>query len=280
VTVTLKNPPLDAGSLDAGQPAINPLIVTIGGQVFGLRNSPFRGVSASSIVFLAPLDLIRQHESLTVEQLLRGPSSRATKAFDPDKFPKASFAVSAVSTIYASERTFLLISGAGLDGVSLLAASNPPAPAERSASQSKKNASAPGKHCLNISDASHSTYTVLSVEKGCGSLVKEFLLAKNDNPPILVAMPSEDAPKPALMSSATVPPGAGALKLTGPDIDQVASVRYGKTVLPSTLSLKKDSLTVGLAKGITAAEGIRFLDFEMADGSRVRFTLTVQKPSN
>lgn len=274
VTVKIKNPPPDVVALQ-GRLVVNPLIVAIGGQVFGLQNNPFRSLSADTISFLAPTDLIKAQEILTVEQLLQGPSARASLAFDLNKYPKNGFSVSSTSIVYASEQTLLLLNGLGLDGATIVDASNPVVPPP-----DDKTKADPSKHCLAATDSTHSAYMVVSIEKGCASLMKEFLLAKTGNPPITVTVPKPDAAKPALKASATVAPGDKVLKLTGDGIDQVTLVRFGKTVLTPTLSLDKKSLTIPLTPDITMAEGIRFLEFEMADGSKVRFTLTVKKSAN
>lgn len=275
VTIKLNNPPPNLPMLEGNQQAANPLIVTIGGQVFGLRNNPFRSVSKDSIALLVPIDVIKAQESLTVEQLLLGNTARASRGFDQTKYPKTGFAVSGASVVYASGQTLLLIGGTGLDKATLVPESNPSVPPP-----DEKTKPDPSKPCLRASDRGHSTYMLVSIEKTCASSVKEFLITNGTDPPLTVTVPKAEASKPTLTASAKVAPGATKMTLTGPAIDQVAVIRFGKTILPSTLSLKKDSLTVALTPEITAAEGIRFLEFEMADGSKVRFTLTMQKASN
>jgi hypothetical protein len=274
VTIKLSNPPHDLPVLEGKEQTVNPLVVVIGGQVFGLSGNPFRSVSADTIRLLAPIDLIRAQKSLTVEQLLRDQTTRASRAFDPSKYPKSSFAVAGASVAYVSGQTMFLINGSGLDGATVVPASNPPvsAPDEKT----KPDAS---KRCLTAVDDSHSTYMVISLEKSCSSSVRKFLLARGTDPPIAVTVPKLQAPKPKLTASAKVAPGAAKVTLKGPAIDQVALIRFGRRALPFTLSLKKDALTVMLTRDITATEGIRFLQFEMADGSKARFSLTVQRPS-
>jgi hypothetical protein len=87
------------------------------------------------------------------------------------------------------------------------------------------------------------------------------------------------ANKPALKAQDSVALGATNITITGSGLDQISAIRFGKTRLSFTLSLKKDSITVILTPDITATEGVRYLDVTFADGTKSRYELNVKKPS-
>ncbi len=88
VTITLENPPADFSKPGA---SLNPVVVLVGDQVFGLRNAPFRSRSETSITFLAPTDLLKSNRKLKVGQLLWGDGYVATAELALGTFPSNDF---------------------------------------------------------------------------------------------------------------------------------------------------------------------------------------------
>jgi hypothetical protein len=127
------------------------------------------------------------------------------------------------------------------------------------------------------------TLAILTIQKACVDQLKEVLLSNGSNPPLVVtvpaAKPDAQSAKPTLKPQTSVALNATQITVTGSGLDQVSAIRFGKTRLSFTLSLKKDSIAVTLTPDITAAEGVRYLDVTFADGTKSRYELNVKKPS-
>jgi hypothetical protein len=255
--------------------ANNPLVVVIGSQVFGLQNTPFLNFNTDVIEFLAPVDLLKSNQEIVVQQLLGTPQSRASKLIPMDKYPKLVFAVSGASIVGGSDPINVLVSGSGLKDATLIDNTVARVPLK---TDPPPAATPTRQRCLTIADNTHDTYLVLNMAKACADQTKEFLLAKDANLPLTVTMPAlkADPPKAVDPLSGTVVPGATSVVIKGTGLDQVALVEFEKTKLGFTLNTDK-TLTIALPAALTAAECIRVLDIELADGSKLRYTLTVQK---
>ena len=202
-------------------------------------------------------------------------------------FPKTGFSASGATLIANSDPLYVLVNGSGLDNAKLLekALAPPPKPDKPwTPGKGKPKPAAcpdtPTGPCLSMVDNTHATFLVLALQKTCLDQTKEFLIAKDDNLPAVVTMPDvkSEAAKPIDPLTGKVALAAKTVNLTGKGLDQVKYIRFGKTLLPFTLALDKKTLTVTLIADITKVEAVRGLDIEMADGSKLRFLLTVKKP--
>lgn len=284
--IAMQGTPNDTGDPSGGIPGNNPLVVTIGGQVFGLRNAPFLRASPTVLELIVPTDLLKTNNEIVVQRLLGDPATRASACIPLDSFPKTGFSVSGATLIANSDPLYVLVNGSGLDNAKLLdkALAPPPKPDKPCTPGNGKRKPAdcpdPPPACLSVVDNTHATFLVLALQKNCLDQTKEFLIAKEDNLPAVVTMPDVkvEPAKPVDPLTGKVAPGAQKVDLTGKGLDQVKQIRFGKTLLPFTLSLDKKTLTVILTVDITNVEAVRGLDIEMADGSKLRFLLTVKKP--
>lgn len=287
VTVEFRNPPaLPAPDVS---PAPNPLVVTIGNQLFGLSDKPFLKYNVAadgksgSFSFVAPSDLLNEEPGLTVRRLLGGVGTRAMSSIPRNLRPEQDLAISGVSIMSdADPLLYVLLTGRGLQHATVLNSAMAPPPAAKPP-RATQVASAPAvqSQCVAVAEAGHETYLIVTVLKSCLGQTKEFLLGSGANLPVVVTMPQgtpSDTPK-APIDPATVSIAHGAKNVTveGPGLDQIDSIRFGRVDLPFVLAVNKTSLTIRLLPEISSVEGVRFLDVVTTTGQKLRITLVVKK---
>ena len=111
--------------------------------------------------------------------------------------------------------------------------------------------------------------------------LKQFVFQINNEPPIIMAVPSDAKPadtKPSLKAQDPIAPGTGmSVTISGTGLDDIKSIKYLKTTLNFRLALDKKSLTVDLPSEVTSTEGVRFLDVTYTDGTTARYEIDVKK---
>jgi len=262
VTINLSNLPTDLTDLTKGS-ATNPVVVVIGDQIFGLRNAPFRGTTSNSVTLLVATDLLKTNRKLKVGQLLWGDNYVATAQLAPDAYPSTDFSISGASIVALADPQIIAITGSGLKGTALSVPKEDP-------------------QCMTV-DSSTDTLIYLRIQKACADKFKQIVLANGGNPPALLTVPTAKseaaAAKPSLKPQDAIALNTSKITITGTGLDQISAIRFGKTRLSFTLSLKKDSVLVLLTPDITASEGVQYLNVTFADGTKSRYELNVKKPS-
>ena len=254
-------------------PLVNPLLVSLGSQIFGLQNSPLRTAewrpedNSWRVSLIVPDDLLRANSQIIVQRLFLGPGHAVAIPIPESTFAKADFAITgaAVARTASDKAPYqILITGTGLDRASL---------------------AAPVLDCVHIASAPPATYSYLylEVKKDCEGLGKSLVFTSSSTAlPVVVDTPDlgPAKPKPPIDPlKATVDVQATSVVLHGTGLDQVSAVRFEKARLAFTLAPDKKTLTVNLAPDVTAFETVRYLDIRTADGKNYRFELTVKKPS-
>jgi hypothetical protein len=229
-----------------------PIVVSLGGKVFGLGDAPFKSVDDGKVTFLAPKDLVRTSRRLTVKRLfLRS----VVKSYDVPAM--SDFAVSGLSVVSSNKKeTKYVLLGTGLDGVNVV-----PAPAAG----------------VVIENGTTAFFT-LSADQTDG--LKQVIVKHGTDSPILVSIPEakSTATKPQLTAHDAISPGTGVTyTIAGTMLDTVASIQYLGKQIPFSLSLDKKSLVVQLPDGMTSSAGIRSLLVTYTDGSTDRFAVAVGK---
>ena len=258
-----------------GDPRVDPILASIGGKVFGLQGSAFRTMDPIKspnadwkISMVVPTDLLESSDKLYVQRMFIDGDS-ASVPIPLEQYPKTDLAISdvtVVSTATSANPVYrLLVTGSGLNKASL---SSPP--------------------CASIEpriDPKPVSYFFMTIPNNdCKASAKVLVLTNGSAPPVVASLPKLDAtttdtPKPPIDPlKSTVAPGANVVTLTGPGLDQIKSVKYGKSVLQEVLSLDKKSANVLLTPDVTVTEGIRYLDIITADAKHLRFELTVKQP--
>jgi hypothetical protein len=263
VTLNLSNIPADFSDFTKGV-SKNPVIVIIGDQVFGLRNTPFRSTSGNSITLLVSTDLLKTNRNVRSGQLLWGEAYMATATILPDAFPSAKFSINGASIVSTAEPQTIAITGSGLKGTQLV------------------KPEVKDSTCMSL-DSKADTLIYLTIQKACVDKFKQIVLSNDDNSPVLLTVPTAKsdaaAAKPSLKPQDAIAPNTSKITITGTGLDQISAIRFGKTRLSFTLSLKKDSVTVVLTPDVAANEGVQYLDVTFADGTKSRYELNVKKPS-
>jgi hypothetical protein len=259
-------------------PRNNPILASLGSHVFGLQDAPFRslekmksaadsyGFATWKIAMLAPTEVLASSSEIVVQRLFNNGDS-ASVEIPMGKYPKQDFAVTSIKAVSApskKEPTFqLLVTGTGLDQATL---------------------SAPSCAHFDSTPARQSSYAFVTLSEDCQSSAKVLILTYKDLLPAVVPIPSLDAASAAAAKAAidpmksSVAPGTKELALEGPGLDQIKTVKFGKTPLSFVLALDKKSAVVALPAELTASQGIRYLDIGTADGKTARYELTVKKP--
>lgn len=273
-TFTENTLPPAAGS----DPRVNPIIASLGDQVFGLQNAPFRSLDPVNpqagqsnavwkISVIVPSNTLRLNDSLRVQRLFAVEGDSGSAAIPLGKYPKVDFSVDGLTLVALATRqkpTYkLLATGSGLDKATLEPSS-----------------------CVTFtSQQRQGSYTFVDLKEDCKNTLKVIVFSHPDMLPIVLPVPkldasaSPDAKAAVDPLKATVAPGSSSLILTGPGLDQITSVRFGKNRLAEVLGLDKKSASVALTPDIVASEGIRYLEIATADGKKLRFELTVKNPN-
>jgi hypothetical protein len=231
-----------------------PIVVLLGGKVFGLTDAPFKSITDSEVTFLAPKDLVRTSRRLIVKRLfLRS----AVKAYDVPAL--SDFAVSGLSVVSSnkSETKYVLL-GTALNGASIV-----PQP----------------KAGVDITENGTSAFFTLSADQTDG--LKQVIVKHGTDSPVLVSIPDSKpaATKPQLTPHDPINTGTGVTyTITGTMLDSVASIQYLGKQMPFSLSLDKKSIAVTLPDEMTSSAGIRSLLVTYSDGSTDRYSVTVGKP--
>jgi hypothetical protein len=165
VTITFSSMPTDFSQhLNLGS-SPNPVVVTIGDQVYGLRNAPFRGTTANSIALLAPTDSLRANRSIRVGQLLYRPGFMTTAQLDPKAFPSINFSIGGASIVSTGDPQVIAITGSGLKGTTLVSLKQETT-AGRSGNDPPTSPAKEPPPCMSL-DAASDTLIYLAMHKAC-----------------------------------------------------------------------------------------------------------------
>jgi hypothetical protein len=237
-----------------------PLIVTIGSKAFGLGDAPFKSETEDYISFLVSKDFIRNQRTLTVKRLLLG-----EQFMHPYKIPDL-FDVSGVTVLSTNANggyTGFALLGTGLD-------------------ESIKIVYPEGVE-LKRQDKSlargNMLFFRLSKEQLSG--LKQLVVQRGDDPPILVAIPDSkpSEKKTTLSDHDPIEVATGvAYKISGPKAESIDAIQYLDKKLPFTLSLNKESITLKLPDDMTGSPGIRWLSIIYSDKSTERYKVEVINP--
>jgi hypothetical protein len=254
VTVTLSSFPSDPGGL-------NPLVVLLGGTLFGLSDSPFIPASAGTLRFISSNDLIRTNRTLTVKRLFWGRNFAAGATLTAP----SDYSIAKVNLLTTGDDTVFAVSGIGANQLQVIV---------------PERGTRTEQIVLPGGAANDTTAILLHVPSAELKGLKQFAMRVGTQPVIFLPVPDgakEPSPKAMLKPHAPIPPGTGvSLTIGGTALDSIRSIRYIRTPLSFRLSLDKQSLIVDLPPEITSTEGVRFLDFLYSDGTSARYEIDVK----
>ncbi len=285
-------------------PAVDPLVVVIGGKVFGLSDAPFfseqvgekqprkegemYAMRPGEIQLIVPTALIQASPRIELRRLLwPDVFFRQSKSIPADTFSKAAPSVSKASTLSTHKGLTIALLGTGLDrlkpvypsptdckeckwdstGSTFLKVSLPkPLEAKADASGKKKDK----EQAIDPTDGLRQLAFCRKQEKGddCDS----------NFPMLIVDVPRLEAAKPSLEDHDPVPVNTHKVTITGSKLDQVVSIEHAKVSLAFRIVPgKSPSLELDLPDAIAAVPGGYSLLVTFADKSRTVYLLTIQK---
>jgi hypothetical protein len=247
VTIKLQKMPIDPARR-------NPLVALIGSKVFGLSDAPFLTAKDDTLSFIAANELLRNSRSVVVKRMFWGPNFA-----DQAALPLfADYAIAKLSLLsVVGDETLFAVSGARADQVKVIV---------------------PDAKNVRTKPVGTTTQLVF-VKTSSLKELKQFVLQVDDQPPVMLAVPSEKAAsgKLSLKPHDSILPGTGvSFTIAGSGFETLKRVNYLKNVIPFVLALDKKSVTMTLPSEITATEGIRFLDVTCTDGTSSRYEIDVK----
>jgi hypothetical protein len=232
-----------------------PLVVTIAGQVFGLRDSPLRDRKSGEISLLVPTNLLTATRRVGVRRLFWGDTYA-------DDFPLLlvnDFSVTGISLVSKTKdvSTFLLV-GSRLDGVCV---------------------SAPSGIQLQLVPGSKTAATFTMTNSDLPN-IKQLVLQKGAGQPIPIAMPKTDPPKPSLKDHGAVIAGKGVkVTLEGTLLDGLDRVvAEDGTRIYFKPAPDGKSVMLNLPDSLTEEPTVLALTFHFKDDSKLNCTLGVSGP--
>lgn len=253
VEVTVPKGKLTCATKDKDSIETFPVVVTIGDKAFGLGDAPFKSETAKYITFIVSKDFIKALQTLTVKRLLLGRefmySYRIPELYD-------AIDISVLST--NKEDTLFALVGAGLDKTTRVVY--------------------PPDIQLSVKDNDHGTvaFLTLSAKKLTG--LKQLVLQRGSDPPMLVPLPDAKAPEKKTTLSAQGPVGVGKgvpYTISGPTASSIKTVQYSGKDVPFTPSPDKKSISLTLPDDMTASPGTRLLDITYSDKSTEQYKVEV-----
>jgi hypothetical protein len=266
-----------AGSASCDWASDGPYVVTIGSNVFGLSDAPFRSIVCDpanpaivDISLIAPSELLAASPNVRLGRLL-WPSSYQAEV----PMPESDLVVANVSLLSSIGGLSIALSGTGLDNARVLYPNIDP--------------------CQFAFTPYGSTFAVLMLKdpsQNCSGQApqewKQVVLCKentvhtacNDNAlPVSfdVPVPRTDPPKPNLAKHQPVSLHTRQIELQGQMLDQVISIQHGKVPLNFHLSLdERPSLIVDLTRQISDKPGVYTLEVDFVDKTTQYYSLTMQ----
>lgn len=248
----------------------NPLLAVIGNKLFGLSDAPFLERTPKKLRFVAPNDAINNYHAVTVKRLFWGDNFNDTANLTLQQLSYDT--VSKVNLLSTGDDTVFAVSGIGVDKIRVLSPKGATLETIELKDRGKKEEKS---HLVDT------TTILMHITADQLKPLKQFVFQVNNEPPIIMAVPTDAKPvdsKPSLKAQDPIAPGTGiTITISGTGLDGIKSIKYLKTTLNFRLALDKKSLTVDLPAEVTSTEGVRFLDVTYTDGTTARYEIDVKK---
>ena len=236
-----------------------PLIVTMGGKAFGLGDAPFKSETETYITLLVPKDFIRNQQELIVKRQLLW-----TEFTHSYKIPEL-FDVTGLTVLSENrENTVFALSGSGLRGnIKILHPLDPP------------------EIQLSVQDPDRGTMAFLTLPTKQLSGLKQLVLQRGFDPPILVAIPdSKPSEKNTTLSAHDPIEVAKGVTYTigGPMAESIVAIHYLDKNVEFKTSSDKKSVILKLPDDMTGSPGTRWLDIIYSNKSTERYKVEVINP--
>lgn len=267
----VQDAPLGEGS-HIVPPQTDPLVVLIGNKLFGLSDAPIEIKDVGDVIFLrfmAPTTLLSTYHALTVERLFwdsrRFRDTRDIKeSLDASGINDSEFAIAKLNLLSTGTDVVFAVTGSHLDNVTVFIGDKPSTLATVST-----GGVSPTVGILKISKADIQNLKQIALRKANGILVVLPL------PDGAVPDASQTKPKPSLKDkSVTVTPGTQTIVVTGKALDQTKSIKCDGKKIDYVFQKDTGNLVVTITP-ITAAVGVRFLDFTFLDKSTARLQVEI-----
>lgn len=254
-----------------------PLVALVGGKAYGLQDSPFEKYDerTGEIWIVATNESLRASPTVRLQRLLMGP------AYVSKWHPLVPPHTIQATLVAAGKPVVISLSGKDVGGLCLFS----PSPAEKCGVVPALTKAEGKIEMQRIGN----TFALVSLPTDLAANTKQLLFtpenqAKGEKPLIIpINIPVEAKPPapsaaPKLDELTDIKVGTPRIVVTGPNLEQVAGIKFMDQWLNFLVAPGSKSLVLDLPPAATASEGIRYLEVIAADRSTTRYRLEVKKP--